>query len=82
MWIRFALVVHDAHEPRPSVVLCDLKTFATFLAAALLYTVIVTLGLVLFGAPGLYMAVRYVFVSFLVADRRADVLGAFGESSR
>lgn len=81
VWIRLGLVVHDAHKPRPSVVLGDLKTFVTFLAAALLYTVIVTIGLVLFIVPGLYLAVRYVFVSFLVADRRADVLGAFGESS-
>jgi uncharacterized membrane protein len=81
VWIRLGLVVHDAHEPRPSAVLCDLKTFVTFCAAALLYTVIVTLGLVLFVIPGLYLAVRYAFVSFLTADRRADVLGAFGESA-
>ena len=81
VWIRLALTLHDGHKPRAAEVLGDLKTFVVFVAAALLYMVIVTLGLVVLIVPGLYLAVRYAFVPFLVADRRADVLGAFAESS-
>jgi hypothetical protein len=93
VWVRFALRVHDARDVRRDVqpltptpfalreLVPDLMTLLDYLAVSILYGLLVLAGLLLLVVPGIYLAVRYGLVAFLVADRRADVLGAFHQSS-
>jgi hypothetical protein len=81
VWIRFALSVYDARVLRPRELVADSKTYVEFLAVTLLYGLLVAAGLLLLIVPGIYLAVRYGLVGFLVADGRADVLDSFRQSS-
>ncbi|MGB4942936.1 MAG: hypothetical protein WBO92_02385, partial [Candidatus Moraniibacteriota bacterium] len=45
-----------------------------YIGASILYVLIVTLGLLVFVIPGIYLAIKYNFYSLLIADKR---LGAF-----
>jgi hypothetical protein len=81
VWIRFALSVYDARGLRLRELVPDSRTYLEFLAVALLYTLLVSVGLFLLVIPGIYLAVRYGLAGFLVADRRADVLDSFRQSS-
>jgi uncharacterized membrane protein len=81
LWIRFALAVHDARAITTRELLPSGLMLLHFLAASILYGLLVAAGLVLLIVPGIYLAVRYGLVGFLVADGRADPIGAFHQSS-
>lgn len=60
----------------------DGQTFVTYLVVSILYSLLVAAGLIVFVIPGLYLAVRYGFCEFFVADGRAAGVGdAFRKSS-
>lgn len=81
IWIRFALTVYDGRPFELRELVPDARMFLNYLAVSVLYGLMVTLGLVLLVLPGLYLAVRYAFTGFLVADGRAEVLDSFHQSS-
>jgi len=81
VWIRFALAVHDLRPAPPRELLPDGKTFIEYVAASLLYSLLVAIGLVLLVIPGLYLAARYGLVSFVIAERRAGPIDAFHQSA-
>jgi hypothetical protein len=81
IWIRFALTIYDGRPFELRELVPDARMFLNYLAVSVLYGLLVTLGLVLFVVPGLYLAVRYGFTGFLVADGRAEVLDSFHQSS-
>jgi uncharacterized membrane protein len=82
VWTRYALALSDGRSVGPRELMPDGTTFLGFLAASFLYGLLVSVGLLLLVVPGVYLAVRYGFVGFLVADGRADVLGAFRQSAQ
>lgn len=60
-WIRIALRVHDGSDASLRdfpVRRGDLAPFLSYLATAILYGLIVLIGLILFVVPGIYWAVR------------------------
>jgi uncharacterized membrane protein len=81
IWIRFALTVYDGRPFELRELVPDGRTFLNYLAVSILYGLMVTVGLLLLIVPGVYLAVRYAFAGFLVADRRTEVLDSFHESS-
>lgn len=81
VWLRFGLAIHDGHEVRAREIVPSGATVLNYIAVWFLYALLVSAGLILLVIPGIYLAVRYGLVGFLVADRRTDVLGAFRESS-
>jgi hypothetical protein len=81
VWIRFALAVHDGRSVVLRELVPDGRTFLQYLAVSILYGLLVIVGLVLLVVPGIYLAVRYGFAGFLVADGRAEVPDAFHQSS-
>jgi uncharacterized membrane protein len=56
--------------------------FFKFLLAIVLYSLIVTVGFVLFIVPGIYFMIKYQFVLFLIVDKNMDVAQAFSTSSQ
>ncbi|HVJ94318.1 MAG TPA: hypothetical protein VM580_31235 [Labilithrix sp.] len=81
VWIRFALSAYDAQVLRPRELVPDSKLYLEYLAVSLLYGLVVIAGLFLLIIPGIYLAVRYGLVGFLVADGRSDVLSSFPKSA-
>jgi uncharacterized membrane protein len=81
VWIRYALSVHDGRPLGARELFPSAKSFVDYLAVSILYGLLVLAGLVLLVVPGIYFAVRYGFVGYVVADGRADPLGAFRRSS-
>lgn len=56
--------------------------FFKFLLAIVLYSLIVTVGFVLFIVPGIYFMIKYQFVLYLIVDKNMDVAQAFSTSSQ
>jgi len=55
--------------------------FLKYLGATLLVGLIVGIGLLLFIIPGIYMAITYTFVPYLIVDKKMGVFEAMKESS-
>lgn len=56
--------------------------FFRFLLGYVLYSFLVLIGLILLFVPGIYFAIKYQFVQYLIVDVDADVIDAFKESGR
>jgi uncharacterized membrane protein len=81
VWLRFALAIYDGHRISARQLMPDGMTFLTYLAVSILYGLMVVVGLFFFILPGLYLAVRYGLSTFIVADRKRDMMAAFHESA-
>lgn len=82
VWVRFALAAVDGKPIDLQQLLPDdAKTFFNYVATSILLGLMVFIGLAFFIVPGIYLAVRFGFAGYVVADGRADVLDAFHRSS-
>lgn len=82
VWVRFALALVDGRPVDLQQLLPDEpKTFFNYVAASILLGLMVLVGLLFLVVPGIYLAVRYGFAGYVVADGRAEVLDAFHRSS-
>ena len=52
-----------------------------YLGAAILYGIIVVLGLIALIVPGIYFALKYQFYAYLIVDKNLDVFGALKKSA-
>lgn len=59
----------------------DLKKALRFIVAAVLYGLSIFLGLLFFILPGIYLALKYMFVTYAIVDRNVSVRDAFSLSS-
>ena len=56
--------------------------FFKFLLGYVLYTLLVVIGFILLIVPGVYLAIKYQYVQYLIVDKNMDVIEAFKESGR
>lgn len=56
--------------------------FFKFLLGYILYTVVVIVGFILLIVPGIYLAIKYQYVQYLIVDKNLDVFEAFKESGK
>lgn len=56
--------------------------FFKFLLGYVLYTLLVVIGFILLIVPGLYLAIKYQYVQYLIVDKNMDVIEAFKESGK
>jgi uncharacterized membrane protein len=70
-WIRIALRLHDGRPATVRDLIPDSTTLLAYLATALLYGLIVGVGLALLIVPGIYLAVRLSPYGFVVVDEKA-----------
>jgi len=59
----------------------SVKKALRFLAASILVAMLVVLGLIFFIIPGIYFAIRYMFVGYLIVDKNASIGEAFSGSA-
>lgn len=60
----------------------DVNTLANFLGAAVIYHVLVAVGLVLLIAPGIYFAITYKFYGYYIVDKKMSALDALKASAK
>lgn len=80
--INFSLKAHDSAE---SVCLYDLwapETFWKYFLASVLVGVIILAGIILLIVPGIIWALRYLFVPYLIIDKKLPVMDSLRESAR
>jgi uncharacterized membrane protein len=80
--INFSLKAHDTPE---SVSLRDLwapETFWNYLLASILVGLILIAGFILLVVPGVIWMLRYLFVPYLIIDRKLGVMESLRESAR
>lgn len=58
------------------------KYFLQILLAQIVVGLIVIVGLVFLIVPGIYFAIRFMFVTYLIVDKQMDLSAAMKESSR
>lgn len=56
------------------------KLFFNYLIGVLLYGLMVILGLILFIIPGVYLGLKYQFVSYFIVDKKMNPIDAFKAS--
>jgi len=56
--------------------------FFRFLLGYVMYTLLAVIGFLLLVIPGIYLAIKYQYVQYLIMDRNMDVIEAFKESGR
>jgi len=56
--------------------------FFKVLLGYILYTIIVIIGLIFLIVPGVYLAIKYRFIGYLMVDRGMEPIDAFKESGR
>lgn len=56
--------------------------FFKFLLGYVMYTLLAIIGFLLLIVPGIYLAIKYQYVQYLIVDKNMDVIEAFKESGR
>jgi len=79
--VRTTLTSVDRKEPTLSELFSS-HLFGRYVLVSALYLAMVTGGLVLFIAPGIYWGIKYQFATYLVAEDKYTIAEAFEESSR
>ncbi|OGG54886.1 hypothetical protein A3C20_03200 [Candidatus Kaiserbacteria bacterium RIFCSPHIGHO2_02_FULL_55_25] len=80
--ISFTLKAHDAPEAARFEDLWAPEKFWSYFLASILVGLIVVVGILLLIVPGIMWALRFMFVPYLIIDRKLDVSAAMRESSR
>lgn len=85
--IKLALMAIRGKEPRYETILSEvkLKKAFRFLCAEIFYALLIVLGAILFILPGIYFALKYCLVSYIIVDRNVGIKEAFrlsGESTK
>ena len=80
--LAFVLKAHDAPEAVEIKDFWSPETFWAFFGASILIGLIVVAGLILLIVPGIMWSLRFMFVPYLVIDRKLGVFAAMKESTR
>ena len=80
--IRLALRAHDAPESATFGDLWAPHPFWKFVGGSILVGIIVVIGFILLIVPGIIWALRYLFVPYLIMERKLSPFEALKESAR
>lgn len=80
--IKVALMIHDGEKPSLETLFSCVPLFFKYLAAELIYTLIVLSGLILFIVPGIIWGIQFSLFKFIIVDKRAGPVQALRLSSR
>ena len=80
-WIRISLALVDGKKTDLAMLFKNWDAFWGFLGASLLYALIVMAGYILFIVPGVIWSLKYMWMPWLVVDKKMGVLEAMEKSS-
>jgi hypothetical protein len=80
--IKANLTIADGEKPSWSYIYSQFPLLFKYFFGALLYVIVVLLGLILFIVPGLVWGVKYLLFSYAVVDKKFGPIEALEESSR
>lgn len=80
-YVRILLDYYDGKKDKIESVFTQFKYFWRVLGAEILIFIIIIAGLILFIIPGLYFALRFMFVISLIIDKDLDISEAMKEST-
>jgi len=81
-FIRLVLTLHDTGSASVTLLFSEVKKFPKALGAWFLYSTIITIGLLLFVVPGLYMIFRFMFFSYFIVDKNSTIIESLKQSWR
>lgn len=67
-WIKLALDIHDGKRPNMPAVLGQFRVFVPYMIAAVLYGLMIGIGLILLVIPGIIVAIVFAFYGFHIVD--------------
>jgi hypothetical protein len=80
-WIRISLALVDGKKTDLAMLFKNWDAFWRFLGATLLYGLVVMAGYILFIIPGVIWSLKYMWMPWLVVDKKMGVLEAMEKSS-
>lgn len=80
--IKIVLELHEGKKLNLSHLYSQSGLVLRYLGASLIYGLMVVVGLVFLIVPGIYLAIRYQFYSFLIVDKNMKIMEAFEKSSK
>lgn len=75
-FIRIGLDIVDNKKPDFKDLYSNYNLFLPFFLTSLMFGLAVVIGLILLIVPGIYLAVRYQFVSFVIVDKKLGYMKA------
>jgi len=81
-FIRLALTLHDTGSASVALLFSEVKKFPKILGAWFLYLLIVSIGLLLFVVPGLYISFRIMFFPYFIVDKNSTSIESLKQSWR
>jgi uncharacterized membrane protein len=80
--LSIALEFRDGKSHEIEDLFKNYRLFPNFFAATIIYGFLVAIGFVFFIVPGIYLALKYQFYSYLIVDRGLGPIEALRESAR
>lgn len=81
--VKIGLRLYDKNKTGPYDFLSfSSSLFFKFLLGYVLYTILIIVGFILLIVPGIYLAVKYQFIPYLIIDKGMDPIEAFKESGK
>lgn len=81
--IQIMLRLHDGQPVKiGDVFVVDLNLWLRYFITTLLYGLLVAAGFILLVIPGIYWSMKYLYVGYLIVDRKCQPLEAFRLSSQ
>lgn len=80
--IKIVLELHEGKPLNLSHLYSQSGLLLRYLGASILYGAMVVIGLIFLIVPGIYLAIRYQFYSFLIVDKNIGIFDSFEKSSK
>ena len=78
--IKITLELYDGKPLNFSNLYSQSNLILRYLGASILYGLMVAVGLILLIIPGIYLAIKYQFFSFLIVDKNMGIMESFKKS--
>ncbi|MEK7558821.1 MAG: hypothetical protein AAB521_00780 [Patescibacteria group bacterium] len=79
--IKIVLDLYDKKQLNFSHLYSHSSLFLRYLGASILYVIAVGIGFILLIIPGIYLAIKWQFYSFLIVDKNMGIMESFKKSS-
>lgn len=79
-FIKITLKVYDGEKPRVGELFSQVDKWLRFFLAAVLYVLVVLVGLILCVIPGIYWGIKYYFFAYYIVEKDMGIIESFKAS--